>query len=57
MVILKARPGKSLVPGEMAAGGSWAAGGERWDNLDLVLRAIALMPEDVAGSCADALAY
>ena len=48
--------GESLAASEMAAGGSWAAGGERWDNVDLVLRAIALMPEDVAGSCAEALA-
>ena len=50
--------GSSLAPGMMAAGDTWGSGGLRWgDDVDFGMRAVALLPEDVAGSCADAFSY
>jgi hypothetical protein len=50
--------GASLALGEMAAGGIWGSSGLRWgDKVDFGMRAVELLPEDVAGSCADAFSY
>ena len=50
--------GATLAAGRMVAGMTWGSGGMRWgDDLDVGMRAVTLLPEDVAGSCADAFAY
>lgn len=50
--------GRTFAPGDMATGGAWtSATVQRWDDFELTLRARALLPEDVAGSCAEALAH
>ncbi len=50
--------GASLARGYLVAGGVWGSSGLRWgDDLDFSIRAVALLPEDIAGSCSDAFAY
>jgi hypothetical protein len=50
--------GSTLAAGWMVAGLRWGSGHMRWgDDLDFGMRAVTLLPEDVAGSCADAFAY
>jgi hypothetical protein len=50
--------GATLAAGRLVAGMGWGSGGMRWgDDLDFGMRAVSLLPEDVAGSCADAFAY
>ena len=53
--------GSSLAAGEVAAGGSWRGGTIRWSGKSpttaVSLVAVALLPEDVGGSCAGAWSY
>jgi hypothetical protein len=50
--------GASLAAGNVVAGKTWGSGGMRWgDDLDFGMRAVTLLPEDVAGTCSDAFAY
>jgi len=50
--------GTSLAAGDMVSGVIWGSGGMRWgDDLDFGMRAVTLLPEDVAGTCSDAFAY
>jgi hypothetical protein len=49
--------GGTLAAGQMVAGMPWGSGGMRWgDDLNFGMRAVTLLPEDVAGSCLEAFA-
>jgi hypothetical protein len=50
--------GAGMAKGRLAAGGVWWSGAMRWgDHIDLGMRVVGLLPEDVAGSCSDAFIY
>ena len=50
--------GTTLAAGRLVAGMTWRSGGMRWgDDLNFAMRAVTLLPEDVAGTCSDAFAY
>jgi hypothetical protein len=50
--------GASLAADEVAAGDTWGSSGLRWgDDLDVSIRVVGLLPEDLSGSCADAFSY
>lgn len=50
--------GAALAAGRLVAGMTRGSGGMRWgDDLDFGMRVVTLLPEDVAGTCADAFAY
>lgn len=56
--IIPASAGGTLAAGELAMGMTWGSGGLGWgDKTYISLRIVALLPEDVTASCADALAY
>jgi hypothetical protein len=46
-----------VAPGYLASGSDWRSGSGIWRDKVISLTAVSLLPEDVAGSCADALAY
>jgi hypothetical protein len=46
-----------VAPGYLASGSDWHSGSGIWRDKIISLTAVSLLPEDVAGSCADALAY
>ncbi len=55
---LPASVGATLAAGMMVSGSRWASGILRWgEDLDFGMRAISLLPEDVDGTCDDALAW
>lgn len=50
--------GGTLARGMLAMGRSWGSGGLGWEGKMYVqLRIVALLPEDISASCADAMAY
>lgn len=46
-----------VAPGYLASGSDWPGGSGIWHDKVVSLTVVGLLPEDVAGSCADALSY